>query len=169
MKTGISELIDKLNYQLCLIASKATVVMALLTFVIVALRYGVGVGWIALQESVMYLHASVFMLGSAYTLNDNSHVRVDVFYRKFSPVQQAWVNIGGAVLLLIPVCVFILVYSFSYVAESWRLLEGSKEAGGLPLVFVLKTLIPLAAITLLLQGVSEIIKSLNQLRSGEPC
>lgn len=162
----IATFIDKFNKSVCVAVSMATLLMVLLTFVIVLLRYGAGLGWIAMQESVLYLHGLVFMVGMAYTLSTDDHVRVDVFYRHFNAQRKAWVNIFGCLLLLAPTCLVVLYFSFSYVAESWRLLESSKEAGGLPLVYLLKTLIPLSAILLLLQGVSEVLKSINILRQN---
>ncbi len=161
----ISQRITYFNRLLCIGVSIGTLLMVLITFLIVVLRYGVGVGWIAMQESVMYLHAAVFMIGIAYTLAEDGHVRVDVFYRKMSMRKKYWVDALGTVFLLLPVCLFIIVYSLPYVAESWRLLESSQEAGGLPLVFLLKTLIPLGACLLLLQGCSVLIRCITQLYS----
>jgi TRAP-type mannitol/chloroaromatic compound transport system permease small subunit len=142
--------------------------MTLITFVVVVLRYGFDTGWIALQESVMYLHAFLFMLGAAYTLGDDAHVRVDIFYRRFSAKKKALVNLFGALLLLLPTCIFIIVMSWDYVATSWRLLESSKEAGGLPLVFVLKSLIPIFCGLLILQGIADILRNTQVLtKQGE--
>ncbi|MCW8092634.1 TRAP transporter small permease subunit [Alteromonas sp. ASW11-130] len=163
--TLISQRITLVNRTLCVGVSFATLLMVVITFAIVVLRYGIGVGWIAMQESVMYLHATVFMIGIAFTLADDAHVRVDVFYHKMSLQKRSWVNALGTVLLLFPVCLFIISYSFRYVVESWGLLEASQEAGGLPLVFLLKSLIPIGAILLLLQGVSVLLNSINQLRN----
>lgn len=129
--------------------------MVLLVFLIVLLRYGFNLGWIAMQESAMYLHAAVFMLGCAHTLKADEHVRVDIFYRGWSAKKRACVDIAGALLLLLPVNLFILWMSWDYVATSWRLLEGSPEAGGLPLVFLLKSLIPLFCLTMSLQALSQ--------------
>ncbi|WP_268409521.1 TRAP transporter small permease subunit [Alteromonas sp. a30] len=140
--------------------------MALLTFLIVVLRYGFDLGWIGLQESVMYLHAGVFMLGAAFTLKENGHVRVDIFYRRMSPKQQAYVDIFGALFLLLPVCLLILFKSGEYVMNSWRLLESSQAAGGLPLVFILKTLILCFAITLVLQVIAEVARLVFSLSNG---
>lgn len=162
-----ARLIDSANQRLCQWISIGTVCMVIITFVIVVLRYGFNTGWIAMQESVMYLHSLVFMIGIAYTLKADGHVRVDVMYRKMTPRNQAKVNLGGALLLLIPVCIFIISYSFSYVSESWRLLETSPEPGGLPLVFVLKTLIPIMAALLLLQGISQAVSAWTVLSSGK--
>ncbi|RJG51260.1 TRAP transporter small permease subunit [Motilimonas pumila] len=130
--------------------------LMLVMVVVVALRYVFDFGSIALQESTIYLHAMVFMLGAGYTLKDNEHVRVDVFYRNFSPRKQAWVDLFGGVFLLLPVCIFLLISCWQYVMTSWQLLEGSPEAGGLPLVFVLKTALLLFPGLLMVQGLSQI-------------
>ncbi len=161
----LGQRITSFNRSLCIGISIGTLLMVLITFLIVVLRYGVGVGWIAMQESVMYLHAAVFMIGMAYTLAEDGHVRVDVFYRKMSTRKKCWVDAMGTVFLLQPVCVFIVAYSLPYVAESWRLLESSQEAGGLPLVFLLKTLIPLGASLLFLQGCSVLIRCITLLNN----
>jgi len=135
--------------------------MVVIMVAIVLLRYGFNIGWIAMQESALYFHAFVFMLGCSYTLKQDGHVRVDIFYRNFSPKKQAWVNLLGCLLLLIPVTVFIAVMSFDYVVSSWQLLEGSREAGGLPGVFILKSLIPLLSFTLIIQAISEMLKAIE--------
>ncbi|AWL10951.1 hypothetical protein HMF8227_00455 [Saliniradius amylolyticus] len=146
--------IDLLHRRLCQLISWFTLLMVIIVFVVVVLRYGFNLGWIALQESAMYLHAAVFMLGAAYTLQVDEHVRVDILYRRMSHKGKAWVDLFGSILLLLPVTGFIFWASLDYVASSWQLLETSQEAGGLPLVFVLKSLLPLFALTLLLQGVA---------------
>jgi len=136
-----------------------TLLMVLLTFSIVVLRYGFNLGWIAMQESVLYFHGLVFMLGAAYTLKHDGHVRVDIFYQKYSPKQKALLNLFGSLILLLPVCVFIFFISFNYVISSWQIMENSPEAGGLPLVYLNKSLILLLAITLFLQGLAEITRN----------
>lgn len=133
--------------------------MVVVTFVIVVLRYGFDLGWIALQESVLWMHGMVLMLGGAYTLRHEAHVRVDVFYRLFSARTQAMVDIAGTVLLLLPVCTFMLWSSWGYVADSWALAEQSREAGGLPALYLLKTVIPVTAVLLALEGVALAIRS----------
>ena len=137
--------------------------MAIIMFAIVVLRYGLNLGWIAMQESVLYLHAFLFMLGCSYALKHDEHVRVDVFYRRFSKRKKALVNLLGHLILLWPVAIFILVSSFDYVSVSWRIKEESQEAGGLPFVYILKSLIPLMSIGLLLQSLSEVCKSISPL------
>ncbi|MFQ3251105.1 TRAP transporter small permease subunit [Glaciecola sp.] len=154
----VSTVIDLVNKKLGQGISYLTFFMAVITFVVVVLRYGFNLGWIAMQESVIYLHAAVFLLGSAYTLQDDGHVRVDVFYRRFSEKQKALVNLLGTLFLLLPVMVFITVVSWHYVIESWQTLESSMESGGLPFLYILKSFILLFSITMLLQGISEVIK-----------
>lgn len=133
--------------------------MVLTTFVVVVLRYVFNTGWIAVQESVIYAHALVFMLGAAFALKHGQHVRVDIFYQRMSERTKAIVDLFGIFLLLIPVCLFILLSSYEYVLDSIELREGSREAGGLPLVFILKSQIVVMGVLLLLQAVAEIIKN----------
>jgi TRAP-type mannitol/chloroaromatic compound transport system permease small subunit len=142
-----------------------TLALVLVTFAVVLLRYGFNLGWIWLQESITYLHATVFMLAAAWALQDDAHVRVDVFYRRRSPRQQAFVNLAGTVLFLIPLCTFLLVTGWEYVLRSWQVLEGSREAGGLPLVYLLKTLILLLPALLLAQSACEIGRAVTVLRA----
>jgi TRAP-type mannitol/chloroaromatic compound transport system permease small subunit len=155
--------IDSLNNFLCRLVSGFTLLMVLITFLIVVLRYGFNLGWIAMQESVMYLHAMVFLLGAAHTLRVNEHVRVDIFYRRFSPKKQVKVDIFGGLLLLMPVNIFIFMVSFEYVMRSWRVMEASQEAGGMPAVFLLKTLILIFPLTMLLQGIAEVVRNVARL------
>ncbi|MYM63808.1 TRAP transporter small permease subunit [Pseudomaricurvus sp. HS19] len=137
-----------------------TLLMMLLTCVIVVLRYGFSLGSIALQESVGYLHSAVFLLAMASTLQRDGHVRVDIFYRRFSRAKQAWVNALGSLLFLLPVAGFLLFSSWNYVADAWAVREGSSSAGGLPLVYLLKSLIPLTAVLLALQAIGEVLRGL---------
>ncbi len=137
--------------------------LVLVTFSVVVLRYLFAFGSIALQEAALYLHASLFLLGAAYTLKADAHVRVDIFYRHLAARGRAVVDLLGALLLLLPVCGFLLWISWDYVASAWALHEGSRETGGLPYVYLLKTLIPLAAGLLILQGISQALHSLATL------
>jgi TRAP-type mannitol/chloroaromatic compound transport system permease small subunit len=133
--------------------------MALLTALIVVLRYGFSMGSITSQEAVIYMHGCLFMLGTAYALKTGSHVRVDIFYQHMSERSKAWVNSLGGIVFLIPLCVFICGISWNYVAQSWSIREVSPEPGGIPAVFLLKTLLPVMAINLLLQGIAETLRS----------
>ena len=137
-----------------------TVGMVFTTFAVVVLRYAFDLGWIAMQESVIFQHALVFLLGAAYTLKHEGHVRVDIFYKKLPPRGQALVDLLGTLLLLFPVCGFILWASWDYVADAWAIHEGSREAGGLPGVYLLKTAIPLMAVLLMIQGLALVMRSL---------
>ncbi|MEO1900578.1 MAG: TRAP transporter small permease subunit [Alcanivorax sp.] len=132
------------------------IAMVLLMVLVVVLRYGFGIGNIALQESITYLHGALFMLGAAYTLALDEHVRVDVFYQHFSPRRKALVNLLGTLLLLLPLCVAIFTLCLHYVLNSWAGLEAS-DNGGLPLVFVLKSLLLALPALLTLQAVAELI------------
>ncbi|NVK24564.1 MAG: TRAP transporter small permease subunit [Gammaproteobacteria bacterium] len=132
--------------------------MVIVMAAVVILRYGFNLGWIWLQETVLYLHAITLMLAMAYTLNKDEHVRVDIFYRKFSQRKKNKVNLFGHLLFLMPMCVFILFMSWSYVAQSWLILETSQEAGGLPLVYVLKSLLIIMPVLLLVQACAQILQ-----------
>ncbi|WP_293646464.1 TRAP transporter small permease subunit [Thiolapillus sp.] len=144
-----------------------TLLMVLVTFAVVVLRYALDTGWIAMQESITYLHSLVFMLGAAYTLRHQGHVRVDIFYQKFSERGRAWVNLLGTLLLLFPMMSFIVWISWEYVTESWKVMEGSREAGGLPGVFLLKTLLLLMPVAMMLQGLALLLRSLQIIRGDE--
>lgn len=159
--------IDRLNEWLGGLVSWLTLAMVVVTFAIVVLRYVFELNWIWLQESVVYMHALVFMAGAAYTFRADDHVRVDIFYRSFSERGRAMVNIVGGVVLLLPMVLFLFLVSGDYVLDSWSLVEGSREAGGLPLVFVMKSYIPLMAVLLFLQGLSSILHAVLKLGGGQ--
>ena len=141
-----------------------TLIMVLLTFFIVILRYGFNLGWIWLQESLSYIHAMVFMLAAAWAWQTDDHVRVDIFYRKRTAKQKAMINLAGTALFLVPVCVFLLIVSWDYVATSWAGKEGSREAGGLEFVYLQKTLILLLPALLLLQASQVVSQSIRSIR-----
>jgi TRAP-type mannitol/chloroaromatic compound transport system permease small subunit len=166
--TSMVSIIDNFTEVIGKIISWLTLLMVLLTFFIVVMRYGFNMGSIALQESVLYFHGLVFMLGAAYTLKGGGHVRVDIFYHKFSKRKQALVNVLGSVLLLLPVCLFIFFISFDYVSAAWRILEKSPEAGGLPFVYLNKSYLLILAMTLLIQGIAEIGRNLLVLMDNGP-
>lgn len=142
-----------------------TLAMVLLTFTIVVLRYGFNMGWIWLQESLTYLHVAVFSVVAAWALQQDGHVRVDIFYAGMTPKNRARVDLLGTLIFLIPFCIFILVISWPYVANSWKLMESSREAGGLPLVFLLKSLIMVMPALLLGQAFINITDAWKTLRS----
>ena len=132
--------------------------------VVVLLRYVFNISITAIQESIVYLHATIFMLGICYAFQQNAHVSID-FLNTRLPIQwRIWIRISGNLLLLMPFGVSLLWFSQDYVAYSWSLREHSAETDGLPIVFVLKTLIPVLAITLLLVGITDTIQQLKVFR-----
>lgn len=136
------------------------ILMMVVTCAVVLMRYLFQSGNIIfLQESVSYMHAATFMLGAAWTLKQNGHVRVDIFYRRMRPVTRAWVDALGILLFLLPFSVFLLFTSFDFVGRSWSIREASGDAGGIPYVYVLKTLIPTMCVLLILQGVAELLRN----------
>ncbi|CAE7594306.1 unnamed protein product [Symbiodinium microadriaticum] len=143
------------------------VFMVLAQFIVVLMRYVFGLGSIAAQESIVYMHGFLFMLAAGYTLFHNGHVRVDVFYRAASDRYKAWINLLGALLFLLPFCYLIFDASWGYVLSSWEIFEGSRETSGIQAVFLLKTAIPLFAVLVGLQGLSQIIHSIAVLRGDE--
>ncbi len=146
--------LDKANRAIGKGAATLTVVMVLVTFVIVVLRYGFNLGWIWLQEMVTWMHAAVFLLAAAYTFSEDAHVRVDVFYRNWSERTKNKVDLVGNVFCLCPLALLLLVGSLDYVSASWEMKESSREAGGLayPFIPLLKTLLPLTGLMLFSQG-----------------
>ncbi len=154
--------IDCLNEWIGKTVAWLTLGMVLVTFTIVVLRYFFDLGWIALQESVNYMHATVFMLGAAYTLKQDKHVRVDIVYQQLSPRKQAGIDCLGLLFLLFPVCGFIIWSSLDYVKDAWHIHEGSRNSGGLPGLYLLKTTIWVMAGLLIMQGVSLFLQKLLQ-------
>ena len=155
----IAKCINQLNHKVGQMISWLTLLLVALVITVVLSRYLLGVGSIAIQESVSYVHAIIFMLGLAYTLQRGGHVRVDIFYRQFSAQRQALINLIGAVVFLLPFCGLILFGSWDYVMASWSIKETSSETGGIAAVYLLKTLMIIMPITLALQGIAQIIES----------
>ncbi len=155
-----SKQINKITDWIGKTISWLTIAMVITMTLIVVLRYGANLGWIWLQESVLYMHAFVVMLAMSYALKHDQHVRVDVFYRNFSTTKQRKVNLFGHLCFLLPTCLFILFMSWSYVAQSWSIFESSQEAGGLPILFVLKSLLVISPVLLIFQAIAEIAQLL---------
>ena len=152
--------LDRLSQGTGKAVSWLTLFMVIVTCIVVVLRYVFDLGWIWLQESVTWMHSMVFMIGAAYTLQREDHVRVDIRYRNMSVRKQAWVNVLGTLFLLLPTTLLIFFSSLEYVGSSWRYQEVSQEAGGLPALFLLKAMIPLGAMLLSLQGLALGLRSL---------
>jgi TRAP-type mannitol/chloroaromatic compound transport system permease small subunit len=137
--------------------------VVLLQFALVVARYLFGLGSIWATESVIYAHATLFMLAAAWTLRAGGHVRVDVFYAEATPRTRAKIDLAGSVLLLLPFSTVLVWLSVPYAARSWAILERSQETSGLPLVYLLKTLIPLFAFLMALQGIAQAIRAIQAL------
>lgn len=165
---GIAEEIESVIWWLGIGAAWLTLAMVAVTFVIVVLRYVFDAGFIWLQESLIWMHAAVFMLGAAYTLQMDEHVRVDIFYRDMSIRRRAWVDLGGVILFVFPLCAFFVIESFDYVVASWSIREISRDANGLPFpaVPLLKSVLLLMPLALALQGTAIVLRSLRTIRSG---
>lgn len=140
--------------------------MVIITCVVVVMRYVFDAGLIWLQESIIWMHAAVFMLGAAYTLQQEEHVRVDIFYRAMSERRRALIDLVGVVFFLWPLCAFLAMTSFDFIVASFSLREASRESGGLPYPFypVLKTALLIMPLSVALQGLSLFLRSLATLR-----
>lgn len=160
--------IDRLDSKIASMIKWLSLFMVLVTMLIVLLRYVFNVGAIALQESVMYMHGILLLLGIPYGVLRDSHVRVDILYSRSSVQQQRWIDGLGHALFLLPVAAFIFWTSLPYVQASWRVLEGSAEVGGLPAIFLLKSLLPVMAALLFLQGLSQLLKTCLPGHSPDP-
>jgi len=159
-------MLDRLSTVLGKMAAWLTLVMVFVTFVIVVMRYAFDAGLIWLQETVIWMHAFVFMVGAAYTLQKDEHVRVDIFYRKMSSRGRALVDLLGVLIFLLPLCVFLGWKAFDFVALSFRMHEASRESGGLPypLIPLLKSILLVMPITVGLQGIAMMLQCLRSLR-----
>jgi TRAP-type mannitol/chloroaromatic compound transport system permease small subunit len=146
--------VDRLNDALGRGVAWLTLAMVLVAFAVVILRYVYAVGWVWMQESYVWLHGIVFMLGAGYTLLHNGHVRVDIVYRAAGLRYKAVIDLLGSLLLLLPMVVVVFLVSQPYVVASWQKLEESRQAGGLPGLFLLKTVILAFCLLLGLQGLA---------------
>ena len=163
---NISEALDTFSELTGRLCSWFVAIMVLVTCLVVVMRYGLDMGSVLLQDVVLYLHAGLFLLGSAFALKRGAHVRVDIFYRSFSDLKKAWIDLLGNIIFLQPVCWVILLYSWGYVEESWKIMEVSPEPDGLPFVYLQKSLLVALAFSLGLQSLSEIFKSLITIKHG---
>ena len=159
---GMANAIDRMNRTVADVIRWLALAMVLVQFVIVIGRYVFGLNSIAAQESVLYLHATLFMLGAGFTLLVDKHVRVDVFYAKASDVTRRRIDSFGHLFLLIPSMLALLYWSWPSVRNSWAILEGPISVGGIEAVFLLKSLIPAFCILILLQSLSLLVRLLHK-------
>jgi len=157
--TTIANAVDRINTAAGRAAAWLIVAIVLVEMAVILVRYVFGLGSIWLQESIIYAHAALFLLAAAWTLSVDRHVRVDVFYGHARPRTKAIIDLFGSLVLLLPFVIVLFVYALPYVGRSWALLERSREASGLPFVYLLKTLIPVFAVMLGLQGLAQAIRA----------
>ncbi len=164
----VADIIDRFNTAIGRASAWLLLVVVLLQFALVVARYVLGFGSIWLTETVIYAHAALIMLAAAWTLRAGGHVRVDIFYADASPRARAIVDLVGALLLLLPFALVLTWLATPYAVRSWAVFERSQEASGLPLVFALKTLIPVFAVMMALQGVAQAIRAAQVLARKTP-
>lgn len=160
----VAATIDRLTRAIGRAVAWLALVIVLLQFALVVARYLLGFGSIWLTETVTYAHATLFMLAAAWTLQAGGHVRVDVFYADAGPRARALIDLLGALLLLLPFMLVLFWLSVPFAARSWAVLERSQETSGLPLVFLLKTVIPVFAVLMALQGVAQAMRAASALK-----
>jgi len=143
-------------------------IMTVITLLIVILRYVFNIGSIWMQESLVWMHSAIFLMGAAYTLKSDEHVRVDIFYKSFSPKQKSWVNIIGAVFFGLPVCIFLLMVTGDFVSSAWSVKEISRDAGGLPYpaIPLLKSMLLIMPLLIIFQTISILCKEFTKIREG---
>jgi len=155
----VAETIDRVNAAVGRAAAWCSLYIVVAEFAVVVMRYALGIGSIRVQESVIYAHAALFMLAAAWTLQAGGHVRVDIFYAEAKPRTRAAIDLLGSIIFLAPFAVALVILSVPYVARSWVILERSPEASGLPFVYLLKSLIPLFALLIGLQGIAQAVRA----------
>lgn len=158
------ETIDRVNTAIGRTAAWCCLYIVVVEFALVVMRYALGIGSIRIQELVIYAHAALFLLAAAWVLKTDGHVRVDIFYAEAKPRVKAAIDLLGTVIFLAPFAVALLLLSLPYAARSWAVFERSPEASGLPFVFLLKTLIPLFAFLIGMQGIAQAIRAVLTLR-----
>jgi TRAP-type mannitol/chloroaromatic compound transport system permease small subunit len=163
---ALADRIDRLNAAIGRTVAWACLLVVLVQFAVVVMRYVFGAGSIWLTETIIYGHAALLMLAAAWTLREGGHVRVDIFYADAGPHRRALIDLCGALFLLLPFMLVLLWFAVPYVARSWSIMETSRETSGLPGVYLLKTLIPLFALLMALQGIAQMIRAAHVLKGA---
>lgn len=166
--TGPQNLFDRISSATGRALAWLTLAMVLVTSVVVVMRYVFDAGYIWLQESIIWMHAAVFMVGAAYTLLHEEHVRVDIFYRRMSARGRALVDLVGVVVLLLPLCGFLALKAYDFAAVAWSMQETTREPGGLPYpaIPLLKSIVIIMPVVVALQGISLLLRSIATLRQN---
>ncbi len=166
MKATLSHLVRKFT----IISTISGQIVSWLTVsMVIVLTFNILSSWIfntssiLLSESITWMHSANFLLAAGYTLNRDEHVRVDIFYSRMSLKKQSLVDIFGTLFLLIPVSIFIIWSSWSYVLLSWRVGEVSAEAGGMPATFLLKGLLLLMPLILIIEGINQLLIKIDRI------
>ncbi|GJL81254.1 MAG: membrane protein [marine bacterium B5-7] len=162
---SFSDRVDVINRSVGRVVRWFALIMVLVQFVLVMLRYVYGISFVYMNESVLYLHGALFMLGAGYTLLVDGHVRVDIFYARASLKHRTMIDIFGHLIFLLPSMTVLLLYSWPSVRRSWSIFEGPISVGGIPASFLLKSLVPAFCILLIIQGVSNLVRDISRLRN----
>ncbi len=164
----LSALIDALNQWVGRGVAWVTLGLVLVVFVDVVMRYLFKTSFVFTQELEWHLFGFIFLIGAGYTLLHDGHVRVDIIYQRVGFKTRAWINLAGVILFLIPGCIMVITTSWGFMQNSFAILEGSPDPGGIPFRFVLKGCLPVGFSLLLLQGISLGCHSLMQILGIEP-
>ena len=155
----IDDLIERISDFLMLLL----LTMIMMIFISVICRFFFNINFVALQELIMYFHATIFMFGISYALKKDAHVKIDIIYNILPKKIKTYISIASILLFILPMSIFLIYISIGMTIQSWSIFEGSSEAGGLDLVFILKTIIPLTGILILLQSMSQLLKILKRI------
>lgn len=162
----IQKLLDRFTYILSDILVYILLLMISLVFISIVLRYLFNISYVSIQEMIIYLHASIFMFGISYALKEDAHVKIDIIINQLDSNLKFIINIIGLIFFLLPTSIFIIFISSDMVSQSWRILEGSSEAGGMNAVFILKSFIPIMGLLVLIQTISKLIKTIQGYNNG---
>ncbi len=154
------KLVDALNGKIGVLVAWMTTLLVLNVFYDTIMRYAFKKGNIALQELEWHIFSVIFLIGAAYTLKHDGHVRVDIIYTRLGQRAKAWINLFGTIFFLIPFCLIVMYATSGFIANSWAVREMSPDPGGLPARYILKSMIPLGFFLLMLQGIAEGLKAI---------
>ncbi len=165
---SLARVIDRINEHVGRVIAWLALFMVLVQFIVVVMRYVFGLGSIFMQESIVYMHALVFLVASGYTLLHDGHVRIDIIYGNVTVRRKALIDFCGVFFVLLPVCGLVWWTAFPYVFASWKVFEGSPETSGIQAVFLLKSAILVFVTLVALQGISLSVRSLFTLMGIGP-
>jgi TRAP-type mannitol/chloroaromatic compound transport system permease small subunit len=163
----LSRWIDTMNEWIGRGVAWVTLALVLVVFIDVVMRYLFNTSFVFTQELEWHLFGFIFLIGAGYTLLKDGHVRVDIIYQRLGLKGRAWINLFGVLLFLIPGCLMVISTSWKFAVNSFAMLEGSPDPGGIPLRFIIKGCIPLGFTLLLMQGISLGIHSFMQIMGME--